>query len=751
MHRSARRAVRAACASLLFASLTGCGAANTPDGAKPAPCTAGNCVADIPSVPVTLALSSADQAELTSLNEQLAPLRELSASQLLERAPKFQNELGYDPLEAAGLDLIQGSALSLDDAELAKLGHNGFVIAKRHRFANMAYGLKSIYAADLPLYVSVDTILDAVHSSYDTILQTLEEQLLIARVRDLLTGARQNLQTGAVADAVVAQDLDLYLGVALSLLEGKLQPSVAGAEQAQVSQFFQQAERGQDILPVTLFGVERDVDFSQFTVRGHYTNSAELERYFRALIWLGRTDFRLIETQEDGSRVFHRRQLEASLALRDVVRGEAAAAYAQIDAVLTAFVGDHDYMQIGELDRLLAALGSPDREALRALPDAQIAQAILDGGFGSQRIASQVIFKDLDQLDTELPLDRSLALLGQRFVVDSQVFSEVTYDRVLPTEAGQLRTLPDPLDAAYAALGNSAALPLLGDELEQFEYAPHLARMRALIDAHDDSFWQSNLYNLWLTSLRVLSPDAIASSEGMPSVTRTEAWSRRMLNTQLASWAQLRHDTILYAKQSVTAGAACEYPDAYVDPYPEAFGAIAAFAVRGKQVVDQLEGLRSLPLAQHARDYYGELESIANILRDMAEQQKTGVAFNEAQLAFINDAVKGDLGCGGPVSYSGWYSRLMFSGTDAELKPTIADVHTDPGGNRPPQVLHVATGYPRLMVVTTDTCNGPRAYAGPAFAYHELVTGLERLNDEQWAPLATQQPAEVPWVDSIVQ
>ena len=45
------------------------------------------------------------------------------------------------------------------------------------------------------------------------------------------------------------------------------------------------------------------------------------------------------------------------------------------------------------------------------------------------------------------------------------------------------------------------------------------------------------------------------------------------MNAQLASWAELRHDTLLYAKQSYTAVPVCDFPDAYVDPYPEAWAA----------------------------------------------------------------------------------------------------------------------------------------------------------------------------------
>jgi hypothetical protein len=59
--------------------------------------------------------------------------------------------------------------------------------------------------------------------------------------------------------------------------------------------------------------------------------------------------------------------------------------------------------------------------------------------------------------------------------------------------------------------------------------------MRVLIDAHDAEFWQANFYNLWLSSLRALSPAPDLAQSGaasLPEVARTEAWGRRILNSQ---------------------------------------------------------------------------------------------------------------------------------------------------------------------------------------------------------------------------
>jgi hypothetical protein len=704
---------------------------------------------------VEIAPSASARAALIELENKLAPLSDATADSLMASRPlQLTPELGYDPKAALNLDLIQASPLALTDTELDKLGSQGFAIVPRMTFPTMVYGLATIYAHDLPVYISIDSILETVHAAYDEMLSGIEWSVLHPDLRELLEGARTR-NASHTQDHEVKKDLDLYFSVALSLLNGEAVAPLAGADAKLIEAFVQKAAAASGSEKLSLFGVPRNIDFSQFTPRGHYADSKASSRYFQAMMWLGRTDFRLIETQEDGSRVFHRRQLDAMLALRDAVQ-DVAPQYERIDAVISAFVGQHDYMQLKEIADLLADLGASSLEDVAALSDQTIAQTIVDKGYGAQRIMSQVIFKDPSTTAATLPLDRSFAFLGQRYVVDSHVFSEVTYDRVLPKDGHKARYLPDPLDAAYAALGNSAALPLLKADLDLHGHAPQLERVRTLIDANEPEFWQENLYNLWLSSLRALSPSE--QNEGLPSVARTERWSRRLLNTQLASWAQLRHDTVLYAKHTYTRGNSCEFPDAYVDPYPEAYARLTLFAQKGKALVSLLDSRQResemyvQELLQRLTAYFDELESISKILRDMAEQELMGVPFNAAQMAFVNDAVKRkEHNCGGPPEVSGWYSRLLYTKSGDEMDPTIADVHTDPGGDRPAQVLNVATGLPRLMVLTVDSCNGPRAYAGLAFAYHELVTdNLKRMNDMEWAKEAPSA-ADVPWMEPVIR
>jgi hypothetical protein len=695
-----------------------------------------------------------DSSAYEGLEQALAVAAEDDAASLARRyAVPFASDLGYDPLDAPGitriLESMVGGGAPLLNAP-APLARSGFVIGTGLTFPSFPMGYSWIYSEHLPVFISADMVLEAVHRSYDGILTALEREVLVPRLRRLLGGMAERLESGTLEDSPeVTGDVRFFLGVARALL-GQAPEDAFGSE---VERFVSAAVAATGEREVLLFGQSRSIDFSQFRPRGHYAGDPALERYFRAMMWLGRTDLRLIETLPDGSQVFRRRQLEIAYGLRELLDAPARADFRAIDEAIGAFVGEHDEMTLSELDALSADLGIDGRAGLAALDDAGIAEAIVAGNYGEQRIASQVMRRSGGGPST-LPLSASFALLGQRYTVDSHVFSNVVYDRAPD------RVVPDPLDVAFSALHNDQAVSLLAGELASHDYAGELSQMRTLVDAHPADYWQGSLYTSWLAALRALSPSAgaLAAAPELPSVARGEAWGRRLLNTQLASWSQLRRDSVLYVKQSYTSDLACEFPDAYVDPYPAFFYGIAALAERGGTLVDDLDWGGS-ELGAKVAAYFASLGRISSLLGDMAAQELSGTPFDAEQMAFINQAVSVDLNCDGTLlGHSGWYRELFFDPLQAvELDPTIADVHTDIGGSlpvaRPPSVLHVGTGLPRPIVLTVNSCNGPRAYAGLVFAYHELlVEGLERMTDEQWKEhlLGRTPLAEVEWLAPVL-
>ncbi len=727
-------------------SLGGLAACSAQSGTEPGEGVTGTGV--VPGTKVSLALGPAAEAEKQALDAELAQVKDLDAASFAERTAVSFEELGYAPSDALGLDLIQGSSVQLNAAELAKLNANGFVISTRQQFPTFAYGYATLYGDDLPLFVSADSILYALHRSYDSTLKSLESSSLAPALTYLLSSMKTRLDKSSLEGAL-KKDVDLFLTVGQSLLAGAVYSPNDSALASQVTSLVSQCESASGAATIELFGSKRIVDFSQCKPRGHYTDSPELERYFRAMMWFGRTDFRLIETQEDGSQLFNRRQLEAAVALRELLSSELFESQQAIEGVITAFVGEHDSMTLPQVDQLKEQLSIGSVSELAGFSDDQLAQAIVQNGFGTQRIASHYVINGVGA--KTLPLSSSFSFFGQRYVIDSHVFSNVVYDRA--GGGGVMRMMPDPLDVAYAALGNDQAGMLLAPQLEEYAYAPDLASMRVLADSEGDAFWSQNLYNSWLGALRSLSPASAqmeTAEAPLPSVARTEAWGRRLLNTQLASWAELRHDTILYAKQSYTGGVTCEFPDAYVEPYPELFARVKSYADHAVQVLEALP----FDAPQDSVLHYQHFSSVAGILEEMAEHQRTGTPHSEAAMQFINEAVHVQEVCGGAYA-EGWYPKLFFGVNSTETDPTIADVHTQPmdeAGNEVGRVLHVGTGNARLMVVTFDTCSGPRAYAGLASSYYELVTeDFERLSDPDWETRLGQDPPSAPtWQESIL-
>ena len=245
------------------------------------------------------------------------------------------------------------------------LARRGFVISARQSFPTFFYGYKSIYADDLPLFISADSILYAVHQSYDAILKHVELSGLVSELETLLRGMHTALGAGAgpTITGPAREDVDLYLTVARRLLQisspagqspGATIAPLAGASAGQVTQIVDQARAAAGLGRLPLFGdPERVIDFSQFKPRGHYTGESTLEAYFRAMMWLGRTDLRLIVKQR-----FFRRQFDISLLLAmllDDARGES---WKHIDATLRGFVGESDNMTVPDFERLRAALAS---------------------------------------------------------------------------------------------------------------------------------------------------------------------------------------------------------------------------------------------------------------------------------------------------------------------------------------------------------------------------------------------------------
>lgn len=738
--------------------------ATTADGSGSDTAALDTAVADVPGPTPTETPEGKAFAATYALQLQSAKAMTLGELHSLypDPAPATPPALGYDAAKATYMDLIT-KEMKPGAAEQAKLAANGFVSSDAWQHDTMADALLWVFQKDLPVLVTSDMILQALHASYDDILKTMEQHALVPTIEAMLVQAHTALgKLPAPSDAMAQDarvDADFFLTVARNLLGTTKVAALGGkAVDDEVAAFLAKIEAKQ-MAEVEIFGAKRVMDFSQFEVRGHYEGNPVLERYFRTLMWLGRVDLRFVEPDAAaGTWVQRPRQLMVAIDLQTAMAGKPRQAWTTADRLVTLMVGPVDYLDLHSMDKLQKDFALTTSDAVAKLDAATLDQMtahLVAGVYGSQQIASHYI--ETNPFSSEpTPLPPSFALLGQRFVIDSHVFSNVVYDRVIFEDQKVKRVLPDPLDVMFA-LGNNHALAHLQAGLTEFPYQGALHLMRVLVSSHPASFWSDNVYNLWLSSLRSLSGPVMAAdgtpAQKVPAAMKTAAWYDKQLRTQLASWAQLRHDTILYAKQSYTGGVACEHPDGYVEPVPQLWATLGKLAGEAQVAMANAPGIDA-NVAKQLNTFWGHWVTTMGKLQAIADGELKGEELTTDQLDFLKTTIVNESICGGPI-FTGWYTSLFFqSDSFDKWRPTIADVHTNPNsGPLPgPHVLHVATGNVELMIFTADTCQGAEAFVGPVFRYHEvIVPEIKRLKDSDWETRLKDgtAPGQPAWTQSF--
>lgn len=683
--------------------------------------------------------------------------KQMSTADFLKKYPEQNHvtKLSYKPGDAAFLpEISQYAGLTPEHDKL--LASNGFVAvgdAPTHTFATTYLDL---YFNDLPVFVSVDSLLYALHQSFDSMLIDFEYQVLVAEVGRMLELMHGQLAAGQKslpeALAPAARDLDIYLTVARTLLSET--PAEPVGDVGPDVQRILDAVTAQKPASLVLFGQNTLYDYSQMEPRGHYIDDPVLQRYWRTMIWLGRTDMAMVTYDEEQKPTFNRRGLEAAFLSNDLLAASGGdASWTRVDKVLVRLIGERDGMNPTDMTSFMKETGIATPEDLAAATDEQLYAALLASPYGIQRIMSQIMYTDPNAPQIVLP--RVYLLLGQRFTLDSYVFNNVTYDRVQNLETGAKveRMLPSELDVQFV-LGSNAAAHRLKPELDKWPYQGVLHEMRFLADAHPADFWDATFYNGWLDAIRALNDDA--DFEARPEAMRTAAWADKTLNAQTSSWAELRHDTLLYVKQSYSGGEGCEYPDAYVEPVPAFYARLGHLGELGSALAAELgkDGFQ----VDRANEFFADLTSVSATLETIAHKELEGSELTQAEFDFLRGTIEEELvGCG-EVQYDGWYARLFYDrGKIGEFKPTIADVHTAPTdefGTDKGWVLHAATGRPMLMVFTMEDCGGVKSYIGPISSYHSVLTeNYERQTDDEWREtLAGDVPAPRPaWTSSFVR
>ena len=340
-------------------------------------------------------------------------------------------------------------------------------------------------------------------------------------------------------------------------------------------------------------------------------------------------------------------------------------------------------------------------------------------------------------------------LLPQRYMPDGEVLLEmVDYDS-FPTK----RALPKGLDVMASMGVKSAERILLEEQKESQQWEGFLAALSKMKERMKEIDWQQTISTRWMDALKTVTD----TCKGYPYFMLTPEWQKKDLNAALASWAELKHDAILYAKQPF--GAECGGggpPDPVVTGYVEPNVKFWRKAIRLLEATsDVLE--RYHLTTEKAALTTSRLKEEAEFLLRVSERELAGKKLDEGdydELKHIGatfENISLDLVRDADMYLMGWDD---VQGTDRKVA-LIADVYTANADNNPEKsVMYVGVGMADEIYCVVEVDGYLWLMRGAVLSYRETMrpVNIQRLTDEEWQNTLETNPEEgrPVWMKDII-
>ena len=628
--------------------------------------------------------------------------------------------------ERVNMDNLMNPALMtvFPDELRQQLAKNGFAIVPAEHLQLFHVYEQNDYH-EFPSFVTTDLYLQLYHLYFDALLREVEEHKFFNLLGQFCDKAQKAFPIRKYGDEVfdtlaAVKWLNTYFNVAKALLteQAPKQDPVAQTE-------YERVMKSENSLSEFLGYEDVPFEYSLFRPRGHYTRNDTLKRYFRAMMWLQTVPFR-------ADRPFD--MFVASLLAQEVYNNkELNALYTTLAEPMTWLMGQPDDVSILQMGRLIADMKTD------FIDPNELCEKVNALGEQQTRIRPKFLRTGRNKV----------RLMPQRYQPDAEVLQEmVDYD-----SDKTKRATPRGLDF-FAAMGCPAAEKILIDELGEAkrwdQYKPNMQRMKQRMDSIN---WQENVSTKWMDALQTVTQ----TPDKAPYFMLTPEWDRKELNAALASWAELKHDAILYAKQP--AGAECGGAG---PPKPVVKGYVEPNVKFWSKALDLLEQTSSLfdtygLHTERTRSITEQISERLMFLLNVSEKELAGQPLSDQecdQIEYIGAAFENlslDLLRDSNTNLWEWDD---IQGPERSVA-LVADVYTANADNNPKKsILYEGVGPADEIYVVIEIDGYLHLMRGAVFSYREFTRpyGEQRLNDEEWQKQLETDPRQgVPeWMKPIV-
>lgn len=716
--------------------------------------------------------------------ESRTPLNEVSNYQAI----KTKYGLTLSASQEKSLDTNRFLLIGYDQVPFFKSGLN----FDQWLADNDSMGGGSIYdrKPEDAVLITPDTMLHSYHKYFELTLEELEQHDLNQALGSFLTGLHSNLAqaTKNSQGNVKAryQNIEAQIVLAQVLFENKnsAKPSYFASPEEETK--YNEADKtidsldnankilakySGDLTPGLINAIKTDLteiyaaknigasplfkqyddkiktDYTQFTPRSHYAKNSTLRAYFRTMIYLGRSSYLLNSDLGLADTNLLVKQMSVKNGINSPLDF-----WNKISDVTNFYAGKSDDITYEDWKKFeIATLdnGNTDEQLIDGENIARL-KANLEQLKQPKILSDAIIDENIAERDKASLLNESLSfrIFGQKFSFDAAILNNLT--------AGQEKTevkLPSTPSALFvpAVLGDQRAEKYVGKFLESIGFNSEevtgfiskLTKEKTAIKNVDQDEWYGSLGSSWLYVLGALTHNYGAN---YPLYMQSSSFLEKQIQTFLGSYAELKHDTLLYAKQSYAemgAGGDDQPIPAtvkgFVEPNLEFWNRFNGLLNK----TDQLFTTYNLFQDHSAKERLSQFKEISTLYTKIAEQELRSQAISDDDYETLRT------------------TKLAFMGMPFEaVDPTetsgqtalIADIHTDMIEG---QILYEATAKPYLMLAIVGNENSPRVVAGLVYNHYELTDKIgERLTDENWRNRVyndnTLLPAKNFWYDSLL-
>ena len=615
-----------------------------------------------------------------------------------------------------------------------QLGKDGFGIVPSRMNQLFQIYEKNDYN-DFPNFVTTDLYLQIFHLYIDCMLREVEEQKLLPLMTTFCRDMHEllyNMERWSGADEKryeIAHRNAAFYNIAYKLFTGKYisEPGKDDVEAQEVGKIME-AKDDLSAFMTDFKGVT--FAYSLYRPRGHYSRTEKLQRYFRGMMWLQTASFGLDHKDDVLAAVMQACALKLDKKSQEN--------YRTLDELITYLMGESDDLSLPQVMAEVEKTGL-QMEDLIHNDDAiaKITATLNEIGNTQTRIRPKY----------ENTSHNKIQVMPQRYQPDAEVLlNMVDYDNK-PTK----RATPKGLDFFAAMLVPAAERILMEEKTEWKDYGKMLEKMKMRMQGIN---WNQTTATQWMSTLRAMCDRD--PQLNYPYFMVSPEWEYKDLNAMLASWAELKHDAILYAKQPFGAECGGGGP-----PEPIVKGYVEPNVGFWRKAIVLLDNTARLLKEQNMLT-----DKISGATDRLKEEAEFLLAISEKELAGkpLTDEEYGQIECIGSTfenisldlvrqkdqELMGWDD---VQGADKKVA-LVADVYTANANNNPEKsILFEAVGDADEIYVVVEIDGYLYLTRGAVLSYREFIQPLDmpRLTDEEWQKQLEKNPRKgVPeWMKRI--